>query len=310
MVHLPVADVEVSGILVVLLGLVIGMLAGFFGVGGGFLLTPMLNALLGIPYSVAVGSSLSQMIGLSSSATIRHGCAGNIDYRLGLIMLGAAAAGAEGGAQALEGLKGLGSVSVLGAEIPAITLVMSLIYAILLTGIGWSVGREAMRSARQGTGAEGEPSTRIMAALRRIRLRPLVSLPTSGIEAISLWILLSVGLVTGFLSGLLGVGGGFILMPVLVYVIGCPTIVAIGTDLFQIIFTAGYGAFTHSMKGNVDLLLVGLMLVGCTIGAHIGASLTGRFDATRVRGGFAALAFVGVVVVIGKLVVMIVQGGG
>jgi len=200
-------------------------------------------------------------------------------------------------------------VLILGARMPTVTLVMSLIYAVLLTWIGWSVGREALAAARRVHDGDSEPQRPIAQMLCRVRLRPMVALPVSGIESISLWILVVVGLVVGFLSGLLGVGGGFILMPVLIYAIGCPTLVAVGTDLFQIVFTAGYGTLTHASKGNVDLSLVILMLLGSTVGAQIGASLTTRFDASRVRGGFATLAFIGVAIVLGKLIKLVLTGG-
>lgn len=302
MIPLPVAGVEVPAGAVVLLGLFIGLLAGFFGVGGGFLLTPMLNALLGIPYHVAVGSSLSQMVGLSAAASMGHARMGNIDYRLGLLLLVGAGAGAEMGAQVLEGLKAADDTMLLGRRFETIDLVMSLVYAVLLSAIGWSVGREALRAARMARDAPPEPTTSLMHALRRIRLRPLVALPASGIEGISVWILVVVGLLNGFLSGLLGVGGGFMLLPVLIYVIGCRTIVAVGSDLFQIVFKAAYGALTHAVKGNVDLVLVGLMLLGSAVGGHVGAGLTRRFDAARLRGGFALLAFLGVFVVMWTLI--------
>ncbi len=305
MVHLPIAGVEISWFLVMGLGLVIGALAGFFGVGGGFLLTPMLNALLGVPYSVAVGSTLSQMIGLSSSATMRHARLRHIDYRLGCLILIGSVPGAELGAQVIELLKSTGTVAVCGASLPLITFVMSVLYAVVLTSIGTSIAREAAASARREETDGAEPQTSAMHLLRGIKLRPMVALPASGIEGISLWILIAVGLLVGFLSGLMGVGGGFILMPTLIYAIGCPTLVAIGTGVFQTVFTAVYGAYTHSMKGNVDLLLGLLLLVGSAVGAYIGAGLTQRFDSSRVRGAFAVLTFISVVIVLGKLLITI-----
>ena len=310
MVHLPVADTEICGILVVMLALIVGTLAGFFGVGGGFILTPMLNALFGIRYSVAVGSCLSDMVGLSSAASIRHGTYGNIDYRLAWVMLMGSVVGAETGAQMMEWLKRMGATSILGTRMQTITVVMSLIYAALLLWIGWSVRREAVASRRKPESDDHEPHTRLAATLQRIQLRPMISLPVSGIPSISLWVVVGAGLTTGFLSGLLGVGGGFVRMPILIYALGCPTVVAVGTDLFEIVFTAAYGTFTHAMKGNVDLVLVLLMLSGSAVGAHTGALLTKRFDASRVRGGFAILAFAGVVVVVGKFVMTVSAGGG
>jgi len=307
-VDLPLANIQVSGPLMVLLGLVIGILSGFFGVGGGFLLTPMLNALFGIPYTVAVGSSLSQMVGLSATASIRHARLGNIDYRLGMLMLVGSALGAEGGAEVLGMLKRLGAVSVFGVNVPLITLVMSLVYVVLLSSVGLSVGLEALRCSRRGECTPAEPRTPIMDSLRRVRLAPLVSLPASGIPSMSAWIVIGVGVLIGFLSGMLGVGGGFILMPLLIYAIGCPTVIAIGTGMFQTIFTAAYGSYTHAMRGHVDLPLVLLMLLGSSVGAHIGAGLTRRFDAARVRGGFAILTGVGVIIVLAKLVSVFTGG--
>jgi len=124
----------------------------------------------------------------------------------------------------------------------------------------------------------------------------------------SAWIVIGVGVLIGFLSGMLGVGGGFILMPLLIYAIGCPTVIAIGTGMFQTIFTAAYGSYTHAMRGHVDLPLVLLMLLGSSVGAHIGAGLTRRFDAARVRGGFAILTGVGVIIVLAKLVSVFTGG--
>lgn len=302
MIHLSIAETDVPALLIILLGLVIGALSGFFGVGGGFLLTPLLNALFGIPYTVAVGSSLSQMIGLSSAAALRHARLGNVDYRLGGLMLLGAGAGTEFGTVVLSGLKGLGSVSTANGAVPVIVLAMGAIYAVLLAVIGTSVGAEAIRAARRSEDASAEPSNKLISRLRAIRLRPVIALPASGIESFSVWVLIAVGFVTGFASGLLGVGGGVLLVPALIYAMGCPTLVAIGTGAFQTVFTAAFGTYAHSLRGNVDLLLVLLMLIGSTVGAHIGAGLTSYVDASRVRGGFAVLCFVGLGVVVARLV--------
>jgi len=302
LIHLPTAGVDIPWLLVVLMSLLIGAIAGFFGVGGGFLSTPLLNALFGVPYGVAVGSSLSQMIGLSVAATLRHSRLGNIDYRLGGGVLIGSAIGAEAGALTLEALKGLGSVRIGAANVPVITLAMSLAYVVLLTLVGMSILREAVRTARERDGDDHEAHNSLIVRLQGIRLAPMLPLPASGIPRVSLWVLMAVGVFVGYLSGLLGVGGGFVLMPVLIYAIGCPTVMAIGTGMFQTLFTAAFSTYTHSLRGNVDLLLVLLMLVGSTVGAHIGAGLTRLFDASRVRGGFAILCFVGVLVVAVKLV--------
>ncbi len=295
-----------------LFGLVIGALGGFFGVGGGFLMVPMLNVFFGVPYNIAVGSDLGQMCGMSSAATVRHMRFGNIDFKLGALMIAGTATGVELGAQLLELLKHVGNVSVLGREIDTMSLVMSLLYSVLLVLLGQAMVRESWRTMRRAAGqvqltAEAPVSSAAL-RLRTIKLWPMVSLPASGIESISLWVILAVGFFTGLLSGMLGVGGGFIRMPALVYILGCPTVVAVGTDLFEIMFSSAYGVMTHAFKGNVHLPLVLALLIGTTVGAQLGASYTRRAGGPWVRFGFGCLAFIGVAMVTIKLILRLTHG--
>lgn len=295
-----------------LFGLVIGALGGFFGVGGGFLMVPMLNVVFGVPYNIAVGSDLGQMCGMSTAATVRHMRFGNIDFKLGALMIVGTATGVELGAQMLEILKRLGNVSLLGREIDMMSLVMSLLYSLLLVLLGQAMVRESLRTMRRAAGqvqltAEAPVSSAAL-RVRTIKLWPMVSLPASGIESISLWVILAVGFSTGLLSGMLGVGGGFIRMPALVYILGCPTVVAVGTDLFEIMFSSAYGVMTHSFKGNVHLPLVLALLIGTTVGAQLGASYTRRAGGPWVRFGFGCLAFVGVLMVTIKLILRLTHG--
>ncbi len=289
----------------VLFGLVIGAMGGFFGVGGGFLMVPMLNAVFGIPYNIAVGSDLGQMAGMSTAATVRHMRFGNIDFKLGILMIAGTAAGVEVGASLLEFLKHAGNITIAGRQIETMSFVMSLVYSALLIFLGQAMMRESLRTIRRTSGrvdltAEA-PSSPVVLKLRTFKMWPMVSFPASGIEAISLWIILGIGFVTGFLSGMLGVGGGFIRMPALVYILGCPTVVAVGTDLFEIMFSSGYGVITHAFKANVHLVLVLVLLIGTTIGAQIGASYTRKAGGPWVRFGFGCLALIGVFGVIIKL---------
>lgn len=295
----------------VLFGLVVGALGGFFGVGGGFLMVPMLNVVFGIPYNIAVGSDLGQMCGMSTAATVRHMRFGNIDFKLGFLMIAGTALGVEAGATILEILKHSGEVVINGRPISLMTLVMSLVYAALLIFLGSAMISESRRTLKR-TGGKPEPSSEAPAPpigmrLRTLKLWPMVSLPASGIASISLWAILIIGFLTGFLSGMLGVGGGFIRMPALVYILGCPTVVAVGTDLFEIMFSSGYGVFTHALKGNVHLVLVLALLVGTTIGAQIGASYTRKAGGPWVRFGFGCLAFLGVIMVGVKLYLQVVR---
>jgi uncharacterized membrane protein YfcA len=291
-----------------LFGLIIGAMGGFFGVGGGFLMVPMLNAVFGIPYNIAVGSDLGQMTGMATAATVRHVRFGNIDFKLGILMIAGTAAGVEVGASVLEILKHAGHVAVAGHDVEIMTLVMSLVYAGLLVFLGQAMIRESLRTIKRTSGrfdiSAEVPASPVVLQLRTFKAWPMVSLPASGIEAISLWVILGIGFVTGFLSGMLGVGGGFIRMPALVYILGCPTVVAVGTDLFEIMFSSGYGVMTHAFKGNVHLVLVLALLIGTTLGAQLGASYTRKAGGPWVRFGFGCLAFVGVLGVFVKLYVV------
>jgi uncharacterized membrane protein YfcA len=133
----------------------------------------------------------------------------------------------------------------------------------------------------------------------------MVSFPQSGIESVSLWAVLGVGLITGVLAGFLGVGGGFIRMPMLVYIVGVPTHVAVGTDLFEIVISAGFGTVTHALKGNVDIMMALVMHTGAAIGAQIGAISTRYFAGPRIRLLFSTLPLAGAI-----LVILHLLGGG
>ncbi len=295
-----------------LFGVLIGALGGFFGVGGGFLMVPMLNAVFGIPYNVPVGSDLGQMCGMSAAATVRHSRFGNIDFKLGTLMIAGTATGVEVGARILEVLKHSGTITLLGRRFDLMTGVMSLVYAALLISLGVAMIRESLGTLRRSRGkvelAVGVPGTPAALRLRTMKLWPMVSLPSSGIEAISFWVILAVGFLTGLLSGMLGVGGGFIRMPALVYILGCPTVVAVGTDLFEIMFSSGYGVLTHGFKGNVHLGLVLALLIGTVVGGQIGASYTRKAGGPWVRFGLGCLIFVAVIMVFAKLWVQTFHG--
>jgi uncharacterized membrane protein YfcA len=135
------------------------------------------------------------------------------------------------------------------------------------------------------------------------KLWPMVSFPASGIASISLWTVVGVGFLTGVLSGALGVGGGFIRMPMLVYVVGIPTHIAVGTDLFEIVFSAGFGTITHALKGNVDIMMALVMQTGAAMGAQIGATSTRFFAGPRIRLLFSILPVIGVILVAIRLFV-------
>ncbi len=281
------------------LGFVIGILSGWFGVGGGFLITPVLNAVFGIPYNIAVGSGLCQMVGTSTAASLKHRSYGHIDYKLALFTLIGSVAGAELGARLLTRLKELGSVSIRTHSISKMYLWVTAIYIVLLLLVGVFMFWES-RKAKKSSNAEAV-KTKISQRIQKIHLAPTVSFPVSGVGSISVWTLILLGFVVGTASGLLGVGGGFIITPSLIYLFGIPTSIAIGTGLFQIIFTSGYGAFTHFLKGNVDFLLAASILAGSLAGSQVGAILCRKIKSCSTRYYFSFVVFAAIVVIVLKL---------
>jgi uncharacterized protein len=289
----------------IILGFLVGGVTGFFGVGGRLLTSPLLNALFNIPYNVAVGSDLCQMLGTSTLNILRFKRMSRIDYKLGAWMLAGTIIGVEGGTRLLEILKQAGKFSLRGTSIAYLPLVMSLVYSALLLWIGMIIYRES-RAARQEEPADGliSPLQPAMTArLQHLHLPPMVSLPVSGIEAISLWVILGVGMITGLLVGFLGAGGGFIRMPALIYVIGCPMVVAIGTDLFESIFSLGYGTISHSLEGNIDLILVVVLLITGSLGNQIGGILAKKLTNPNLRQIFAFITFAVVILLVVRLII-------
>ena len=286
-------DYQINNISLIALGLVVGIMTGFFGIGGRFLMTPLLNIFFNVPYNVAVGSEICQMVGTSSMNIMKLRKMGNVDYKLAVILLGGAIIGVELGAHILEVLKMAGNITLMGQSIGLMFLILSTVYAGLFLWLGAIIYRES-KVAFKGNLEIGDMTAlqfNMTARLQTIRIRPMISLPVSGIETISLWVVVGVGFVTGLLVGFLGVGFSFIAMPALIYVLGCPMVVAMSTDLFQGLLAMGYGTFSHSLKGNIDLMLVTVLLITTTLGMQMGTALARRFTGPRMRQGFALVSF-------------------
>jgi hypothetical protein len=291
----PIAGVTVNPFFLVGIGFLVGLLGGFFGVGGGFIAGPLMFW-SGVPMNFVVGTDLAHMTGKSIVAAKRHRTLGHVDVKLGLVMVIGTVLGVEIGARVIESLKSAGRVDqVIGVAYIVILLIISL-FTFWESIRAIQMVRSESISARDVIGFSG--FTRHVA---RIRLWPVVSFPGSGIESISVWVVLGVGLVTGILAGSLGVGGGFVRMPLLVYALGVPTHVAVGTDLFEIVISAGFGTLTHAIKGNVDVLMALVMHTGAAVGAQIGAMATRYFAGPRIRLFFSFLPLVGAVLVLIRL---------
>lgn len=289
----PISHVHIAVPWLLGVGFVVGVLGGFFGVGGSFLAGPALY-ILGLPMNYAVGTDMAHIVGKSVVAARKHRALGNIDIKLGLLMVVGTIPGVEAGARLVQVLKRTKSADkVLGLSFACVLLVIS-------TFLFWeSLGALRHRKLERTAGgrlpkpkADRLHFNHLWRWTHRWTLPPRVVLPVSGIR-ISLWAILATALIGGFFSGFLGGGAGYIRMPMLVYVLGVPTHVAIGTDLFEIIISAGYGTFSHALKGNVDIMIALVMHTGAALGAQIGAQATERFHGPRIRLAFAPLPILG-----------------
>ena len=212
--------------------------------------------------------------------------------------------GAEVGAQLIQMLKRAGNVNFV------VSVVSIAIYVSISSFMIWEAWRtlhfqnkRGPRSKVPGTATKRDESSfsHRTRAIQRLHVWPMISLPTSGVT-ISLWIIVLVSFIGGLFSGFLGGGAGYIRMPMLVYVLGIPTHLAVGTDLFEIIISASYGTFSHAIKGNVDILIALVMHTGAAIGAQIGAISTQFFTGPKIRLAFVPLPLIGAAIVIYTLV--------
>lgn len=277
---------------VALLGLAVGLVAGMFGVGGGFLLTPLLNVAFAVPLDIAVGTGLCQMIGTATAALCRHRKLEQGEIKVGWLMLAGGLLGAPAGAKVVAMASALGSITVLGHTLPVVQLSLSLVYGVVLTGVAcWMLydARQQPEDVVQGPGP-----------LARWTFGPMTWLPRSE-RRVPVFALAYLGLAMGFLSGLMGIGGGVILMPILIYGIGMHIRMAAGTGILLLLATAIAGTIAHAQMGHVHLGLAITLLVGSTIGAPVGATLTSRINGRVLRGSFGYLVLCTAMLVIWNL---------
>jgi len=255
------------------LGLLVGVLTGLFGVGGAFLVVPLMNLVLGIDYPIAVGSSLSYTIGTSATGVVRHMRLRNVEAKTMLILAGGAVCGAVLGTMLHVHLKE--TFASAGAE--RFPMVMDGAFVLVLLTAAYLVFKDARRQ-RQGP-----------APLQRIGLGPTVDLPHAGLKGVSLLGLCLVGLAVGMFTGLLGIGGGVLFVPVLLLVVGLRIHQAVGTSLGVVLFGSVAGTIKHGLAGHVNLSVAMALLVGSVIGVQIGAYLTQKIHGARLRQYFALL---------------------
>lgn len=270
-IYLPIAEMSVNAFVLLGLGGFVGVLSGLFGVGGGFLLTPLLF-FIGIPPAIAVGTQSTQIVASSVSGLMAHLRRRTVDLKMGTVLFVAGLAGAVPGVALFSWLQTVGQVD----------LVVQLCYVAFLGVVGGLMFVESLNAIRRARRAG--PAARTGSRRDWVHKLPFkMRFRVSGLY-ISVIPPIIVGFVVGLLSAIMGVGGGFIMVPAMIYILHMPTKVVVGTSLFQILIVAGFTAILHATTNyTVDIVLAVLLLVGGVIGAQIGAGLGTRLNAEQLR---------------------------
>lgn len=302
-IFFPIARMPISAFVILGLGGAVGLLSGLFGVGGGFLMTPLL-IMLGIPPAVAVASDTNQIVAASTSGSMAHSKNKNVDFKLGFIILLGGLVGGSFGTLLVKMLRSLGNFD----------FVLNVAYVVMLLLVGGFMFIESLSSLKKknpGVIIPGGDS----ASQRFMKKLPMrVYFEVSGIES-SVIALFTLGLIIGILSALMGVGGGFIMLPIMIYLIGMPTHKAVGTSIFVVIFTAINVTIAQSVLNHtVDLMLAIVLLIGSSIGAQFGAKLGRKLKGDQLRVAFSVIVLLVMVKMLVSLLAspsaMIVVGGG
>ncbi len=259
-IYLPIAEISVNVFVLLAMGGAVGFLSGLFGVGGGFLITPLL-IFYNIPPAVAVATGANQVIASSFSGALAHFKRGTLDIKLGMVLLGGGIVGASVGIYAFSLLRALGQLD----------LIVSLMYVVFLGTIGGLMLIESLRAIRRARMGKSNTLKRPGQHNWVHKLPFKIRFRASKIY-VSVIPVLVLGGVIGFLSSIMGVGGGFIMVPAMIYLLKVPTNVVIGTSLFQIVFVSAYTTIVHSTANQtVDIVLAFLLMAGGVAGAQYGA---------------------------------------
>jgi uncharacterized protein len=283
--YLPIAGNSVNFLAIFGLGGAVGLLSGIFGVGGGFLMTPLLM-MMGIPPTVAASSDSNQIVGASTSGTLAHFRLGNVDIKMGLLLLVGGVAGGSVGVQIIKILRQLGNADFL----------ISITYVLMLGFVGGYMFLEslqAMRSSKSPQTKQSQTPKRESIYAKMVRSMPLqMDFQRSGIR-LSLFMPIVLGILVGILAAIMGVGGGFIMVPVMVYLLRMPMHVVVGTSLFQILFTCVNVTIMQATENHtVDFILALLLLIGSSLGAQVGAKLGKKLGGEQLKILLASLVLI------------------
>jgi uncharacterized membrane protein YfcA len=275
--YLPLAGSSTNILLLFGLGGAVGFLSGLFGVGGGFLMTPLL-IMVGIPSTVAAASDSNQIVAASTSGSFAHYRLGNVDFKMGLLLVIGGVIGGTVGVQFIKVLRAMGNAD----------FVIKITYVVMLGVIGFYMFMESLQALRKKPVAveakRVEAPTKVSLYNRMIQALPYqMHFEKSGVT-LSPLLPLILGVIVGILAAIMGVGGGFIMVPVMVYMLRMPMHVVVGTSLFQILFTCINVTIMQSISNHtVDMVLAIILLLGSTVGAQFGVRLSKRLKADQLK---------------------------
>jgi len=285
----------------VAVGLLVGYVAGMFGVGGGFLLTPMLMYVFGVPPPVAVGSAVCQQCGTSIASFIKYRHLKRGEPRIDLVMIGGSLIGVDAGTRLLGYLSRRAPLMLpSGRAVPAITVVLDLLFVVLLSFTAVFTFREAWK-ARRNPIPRGDV-TIPGPLVPRVRVPPCIDLPNVGLSQVSVPLLSYLGFLLGMASGLMGIGGGVLFMPILLYGFGLSARNAAGTGILLLFVTVAVGTVEQSLRGYVSLKLAMAILIGSSIGSQLGALTTHYLPNRVLRLAFSCLVAATVVMIAWDLI--------
>jgi len=269
-VYLPIAEISVSVLLLLGLGGGIGFLSGLFGVGGGFLMTPLL-IFIGVPPAVAVATQSNQTVATSVSGVLAHWSRGNVDFKMGTVLLGGGVIGSTVGVALFSLLRRFGQID----------LVINIAYVLMLGSIGIMMLVESVKALRRVRRAQAPRKLHQHVWVHGLPLKIRFKKSRLYISAV---MPVGLGFLVGILSALLGVGGAFMLVPAMIYLLGMPTVVVIGTSLFQIIFVAAVTTVLQSVENRtVDVMLAFVLTIGSVVGAQFGGRIGARLPGEQLR---------------------------
>jgi hypothetical protein len=279
MFDFAIAGTQAPIFLLALVGLTVGIVGGFIGVGGGYMVTPAL-IVFGFPGYMASGIDMTHIAGKGLVSSVRHRQLGNIDWTLALSMIAGTMLGVEMGVRLLVYFKHLGISGVVLLATSVGLMFVLFLYTQIETRRAHRKMEEMEKEGKE-LGREVQTSN-LPRYFQMIPLAPIIRCRAARV-IVSMWVIVLVGMITGILAGFLGVGGGFVRVPALVYVVGASTHIAVGTDLVEIVISGAYGALRHSIEGNVDMMAVLFMIVGAMIGAQVGSIATSYVRGPAIR---------------------------